>query len=71
MVFIRPTILRDASIYSGLSNNKYSQFRAEQLSLAAQERYLTSPKRQVLPSDYLEGTISPEIKKQIENTSRK
>ncbi len=50
MVFIRPTILRDADIYSGISSNKYSRFRAEQLEAAAQEGYLTSPKRQVLPA---------------------
>lgn len=45
MVFIRPTILRDADVYSGISSNKYSQFRSEQQEAAAQEGYLTSPKR--------------------------
>ena len=36
MVFIRPTILRDANVYSGVSSNKYTLFRAEQLSRAAE-----------------------------------
>lgn len=66
MVFIRPTILRDANIYTGVSSNKYSQFRSEQQEAAAQEGYLTSPKRQVLP-EYSQGvTTSPEAQKQIE-----
>lgn len=43
MVFIRPTILRDANVYSGVSSNKYTLFRAEQLNLAAEEGYATSP----------------------------
>jgi len=50
MVFIRPTILRDADVYTGVSSNKYSLFRAEQLNAASQEGYLTSPARQVLPA---------------------
>ncbi|CAD7489778.1 GspD family T2SS secretin variant ExeD [Aeromonas dhakensis] len=66
MVFIRPTILRDANIYTGVSSNKYTQFRSEQQEAAAQEGYLTSPKRQVLP-EYSQGvTTSPEAQKQIE-----
>ncbi|HHQ4579959.1 TPA: GspD family T2SS secretin variant ExeD [Aeromonas hydrophila] len=66
MVFIRPTILRDANIYTGVSSNKYTQFRSEQQEAAAQEGYLTSPKRQVLP-EYGQGvTTSPEAQKQIE-----
>ncbi|MEV3821423.1 GspD family T2SS secretin variant ExeD [Aeromonas dhakensis] len=68
MVFIRPTILRDADIYSGISSNKYSQFRSEQQEAAAQEGYLTSPKRQVLP-EYGQGvTMSPEVQKQLQQT---
>ena len=35
MVFIRPTILRDANVYTGVSSNKYTLFRAEQQNLAA------------------------------------
>lgn len=66
MVFIRPTILRDANVYSGISSNKYSLFRAEQLDLAAEERYLTSPKRQVLPAYGQDVIMSPEVQKQIE-----
>ena len=66
MVFIRPTILRDANVYSGISSNKYSLFRAEQLDLAAQERYLTSPKRQVLPAYGQDVMMSPEVQQQIE-----
>ncbi|HAU4894705.1 GspD family T2SS secretin variant ExeD [Aeromonas hydrophila] len=68
MVFIRPTILRDADVYSGISSNKYSQFRSEQQEAAAQEGYLTSPKRQVL-SEYGQGvTMSPEVQKQLQQT---
>ena len=66
MVFIRPTILRDANVYSGISSNKYTLFRAEQLEAAAQEGYLTSPKRQVLPEYGQEIIQSPEVQKQIE-----
>ncbi|RQM67671.1 GspD family T2SS secretin variant ExeD [Aeromonas hydrophila] len=66
MVFIRPTILRDADVYSGISSNKYSQFRSKQQEAAAQEGYLTSPKRQVLP-EYGQGvTMSPEVQKQLQ-----
>ncbi|WAG08794.1 GspD family T2SS secretin variant ExeD [Aeromonas jandaei] len=66
MVFIRPTILRDANVYSGISSNKYSLFRAEQLDAAAQEGYLTSPKRQVLPAYGQDVMVSPELQKQLE-----
>ncbi|AWA08140.1 GspD family T2SS secretin variant ExeD [Aeromonas hydrophila] len=70
MVFIRPTILRDADVYSGISSNKYSQFRSEQQEAAAQEGYLTSPKRQVLPQ-YGQGvTMSPEVQKQLQQTQQ-
>lgn len=66
MVFIRPTILRDADIYTSLSSNKYSQFRSEQQEAAAQEGYLTSPKRQVLPQYGQDVTMSPEAQKQLQ-----
>ncbi|AUZ73509.1 MULTISPECIES: GspD family T2SS secretin variant ExeD [Aeromonas] len=66
MVFIRPTILRDADIYTSLSSNKYSQFRSEQQEAAAQEGYLTSPKRQVLPEYGQDVTMSPEAQKQLQ-----
>ncbi|RQM64031.1 GspD family T2SS secretin variant ExeD [Aeromonas enteropelogenes] len=66
MVFIRPTILRDANVYSGISSNKYSLFRAQQLEAAAQESYLTSPKRQVLPEYGQDVMVSPEVQKQIQ-----
>jgi general secretion pathway protein D len=66
MVFIRPTILRDSDVYSGISSNKYSQFRSEQLDAAAQERYLTSPKRQVLPAYGQDVAVSPEVQKQLQ-----
>ncbi|WP_421199813.1 GspD family T2SS secretin variant ExeD [Aeromonas enteropelogenes] len=66
MVFIRPTILRDANVYSGISSNKYSLFRAQQLEAAAQESYLTSPKRQVLPEYGQDVMVSPEVKKQLQ-----
>ncbi|EKP0308869.1 GspD family T2SS secretin variant ExeD [Aeromonas veronii] len=66
MVFIRPTILRDANVYSGISSNKYSLFRAEQLDAAAQEGYLTSPKRQVLPAYGQDVMMSPELQKEVQ-----
>ncbi|WP_421207508.1 GspD family T2SS secretin variant ExeD [Aeromonas enteropelogenes] len=66
MVFIRPTILRDANVYSGISSNKYSLFRAQQLEAAAQESYLTSPKRQVLPEYGQDVMVSPEVQKQLQ-----
>ncbi|HHQ4456566.1 TPA: GspD family T2SS secretin variant ExeD [Aeromonas hydrophila] len=66
MVFIRPTILRDSDVYSGISSNKYSQFRSEQLDAAAQEGYLTSPKRQVLPAYGQDVAVSPELQKQLQ-----
>lgn len=66
MVFIRPTILRDANVYSGISSNKYSLFRAQQLEAAAQESYLTSPKRQVLPEYGQDVMVSAEVQKQLQ-----
>ena len=66
MVFIRPTILRDSDVYSGISSNKYSQFRSEQQEAAAQEGYLTSPKRQVLPAYGKDVAVSPEVQKQLQ-----
>ncbi len=66
MVFIRPTILRDANVYSGISSNKYTLFRAQQLEAAAQEGYLTSPDRQVLPQYGQDVVQSPEVQKQLE-----
>ncbi|MFM4918834.1 GspD family T2SS secretin variant ExeD [Aeromonas dhakensis] len=68
MVFIRPTILRDANIYTGVSSNKYTEFRSEQQEAAAQEGYLTSPKRQVLPQYGQDVTVSPEVQKQLQQT---
>ncbi|MFL9593457.1 GspD family T2SS secretin variant ExeD [Aeromonas schubertii] len=70
MVFIRPTILRDANVYSGISSNKYTLFRAQQLENAAQEGYLTSPARQVLPEYGQDVTVSPEMRQQIEQMQR-
>ncbi|MFL9708783.1 type II secretion system protein GspD, partial [Aeromonas veronii] len=69
-VFIRPTILRDANVYSGISSNKYTLFRAQQLENAAQEGYLTSPARQVLPEYGQDVTVSPEMRQQIEQMQR-
>lgn len=66
MVFIRPTILRDANVYSGISSNKYTLFRAQQLEAAAQKGYATSPDRQVLPEYGQDVVQSPEIQKQLE-----
>ncbi|MDM5063735.1 GspD family T2SS secretin variant ExeD [Aeromonas salmonicida] len=66
MVFIRPTILRDANVYSGISSNKYTLFRAQQLEAAAQKGYATSPDRQVLPEYGQDVVQSPEVQKQLE-----
>ncbi|MCF3097474.1 type II secretion system protein GspD [Aeromonas australiensis] len=66
MVFIRPTILRDADVYSGISSSKYTLFRAEQLNAASQEGYLTSPARQVLPAYGQDVMVSPELQKEIQ-----
>ncbi|MGL6417675.1 GspD family T2SS secretin variant ExeD [Aeromonas allosaccharophila] len=66
MVFIRPTILRDADVYTGVSNSKYTLFRAEQLNAASQEGYLTSPTRQVLPAYGQDVMVSPELQKEIQ-----
>ncbi|MGL5974180.1 MAG: type II secretion system protein GspD, partial [Aeromonas sobria] len=65
MVFIRPTILRDANVYSGISSNKYSLFRAEQLNAAAQDSELTSPTRQVLPTYGQDVMLSPEVEQRL------
>ena len=67
MIFIRPTILRDANVYSGISSSKYTLFRAEQLDRAAQEGYLTSPPRQVLPEYGQDIMVSPEVQRQIQS----
>ncbi|MGL4351143.1 MAG: type II secretion system secretin GspD [Plesiomonas shigelloides] len=66
MVFIRPTILRDANVYSSISNNKYSRFQAEQLDLAKKDRYLTSPQRQVLPEYGQDVAISPQLQQEVQ-----
>ena len=67
MIFIRPTILRDANVYSGISSNKYTLFRAEQLERASEEGYLTSPARQVLPAYGQDVMVSPEVQQQIQS----
>jgi hypothetical protein len=82
MVFIRPTIFRDANVYSGVSSNKYTLFRAEQLSRAAEEGYATSPARQVLPAygqdaadwrgvDQSDGVADPPLQRDALVTERK
>lgn len=50
MVFIRPTILRDANIYTGVSSNKYTEFRSEQQEAAAQEATSPRPSARCCPS---------------------
>ena len=68
MVFIRPVILRDPVTYSGISNAKYSMFRAEQLDRASEGLRLmpdeiTTP---VMPQ-YGDGvTASPEVQAEID-----
>ena len=68
MVFIRPVILRDPVTYSGISNAKYSMFRAEQLDRASKGLRLmpdeiTTP---VIPAYGSGATVSPELQKEIE-----
>ncbi len=68
MVFIRPVILRDPVTYSGISNAKYSMFRAEQLDRASKGLRLmpdeiTTP---VMPAYGSGATLSPELQKEIE-----
>ena len=68
MVFIRPVILRDPVTYSGISNAKYSMFRAEQLDRASKGLHLmpdelTTP---VMPAYGSGVTLSPELQKEIE-----
>ncbi len=68
MVFIRPVILRDPVTYSGISNAKYSMFRAEQLDRASKglrlmPDELTTP---VMPAYGSGATLSPELQKEIE-----
>lgn len=68
MVFIRPVILRDPVTYSGISNAKYSMFRAEQLDRASKglrlmPDELTTP---VIPVYGSDTTVSPELQKEIE-----
>lgn len=69
MVFIRPVILRDPVTYSGISNSKYTMFRAEQLERASKGLRLmpddiTTP---VMPEFKSDTTLSPEMQKEIEN----
>ena len=68
MVFIRPVILRDPVTYSGISNAKYSMFRAEQLDRASKglrlmPDELTTP---VMPAYGSGAAVSPELQKEIE-----
>lgn len=68
MVFIRPVILRDPVTYSGISNAKYSMFRAEQLDRASKGLRLmpdeiTTP---VMPAYGSGAAVSPELQKEIE-----
>ncbi len=68
MVFIRPQILRDPITYTGISNAKYSMFRAEQLDRASKglrlmPDELTTP---VMPAYGSGATVSPELQKEID-----
>ena len=68
MVFIRPVILRDPVTYSGISNAKYSMFRAEQLERASEGLRLmpdniTTPVMQKFGGDEM---TDPEIQAEID-----
>ena len=69
MVFIRPVILRDPVTYSGISNSKYTMFRAEQLERSSKGlRLMPDDVSTPVMPEYTPGTaISPEMQKQIDN----
>ncbi len=74
MVFIRPTILRDPVTYTGISNNKYTMFRAEQLERASKGLRLmpdlSTPQLQAYPEPDKDAIVSPEVQQMIDNMSK-
>ena len=67
MVFIRPVILRDPVTYSGISGNKYSLFRAEQLDRASKGIPLMPElDKPVLPTYGSSPMLSPALQKDVD-----
>lgn len=72
MVFIRPMILRDPVTYTGISSNKYSMFRAEQLDRASKGLPLQPElNKPVLPGYGTSPMVSPALQRDIETNAAK
>lgn len=72
MVFIRPVILRDPVTYSGISGNKYSLFRAEQLDRASKGIPLMPElNKPVLPAYGSSPMLSPGLQKDVDEAMTK
>ncbi len=72
MVFVHPVILRSDALYSQLSDQKYSWFRAMQLESAKKGLdLLPDAKLPVMPESLGTTVISPEMKKTLEENSAK
>ena len=72
MVFIRPVILRDPVTYSGISGNKYSLFRAEQLDRASKGIPLMPElDKPVLPTYGTSPMLSPSLQKDVDEAMTK
>jgi len=72
MVFIRPVILRDPVTYSGISGNKYSLFRAEQLDRASKGIPLMPElDKPVLPTYGSSPMLSPSLQKDVDEAMTK
>lgn len=72
MVFIRPVILRDPVTYSGISGNKYTLFRAEQLDRASKGIPLMPElDKPVLPTYGTSPMLSPSLQKDVDEAMTK
>lgn len=72
MVFIHPIILRDPVTYSGISNSKYTLFRAEQLDRASKGLPLMPEMHTPVMPNYGDGAATaPNLKTQIEDYRKK
>ena len=72
MVFIRPMILRDPVTYTGISSNKYSMFRAEQLDRASKGLPLQPElNKPVLPGYGGSPMVSPALQRDMDTNAAK
>ena len=72
MVFIRPMILRDPVTYTGISSNKYSMFRAEQLDRASKGLPLQPElNKPVLPAYGGSPMVSPALQRDMDTNAAK